>query len=416
MSRETARRVGVLACLYVAQGLPFGLFTQALPVMMRQAGHSLEAIGLSNLLALPWALKFAWAPAVDRVAGARSRVIVPLNVAAAGLLAALAMVSPGATGPLLAVVLGCNFLAATQDIATDGYAVELLPEAERGLGNGVQVAGYRLGMVIGGGVLVTWFDVHGWKATFLLAAAGVFAATIPMFGAPAAPRLPATQPGSATDALRWDRWFAGREGFAWFALCFLYKFGESLGSGMVKPMLVDQGHSLGQIGQWVGLYGSIGGMAGALLGGALVLRTDRRSALTAFAVLQLTSLLAYAALASLPATPVQTAIVLEHFCSGMATAGLFTVMMDACRPGHAGMDYTVQASVVVLAQGLAGVLGGVSAAHLGYFHHFLLATAVAALAVVAVRRVGEGSERFRLRAVGGAGRRAGPAGNLFPDG
>ncbi len=40
----------VLSALYVAQGLPFGFFVQALPVMMRQAGYSLIAIGATGML------------------------------------------------------------------------------------------------------------------------------------------------------------------------------------------------------------------------------------------------------------------------------------------------------------------------------------------------------------------------------
>ena len=169
ISRATAGRAALLTSLYFAQGLPFGLFTQALPVMMRQQGYSLESIGLSNLLALPWVLKFLWAPWIDRISGPRRRVIVPLNVVAAGLLAALAVVSPGAMVPLIVTVFLCNLAAATQDIATDALAVESLPPAERGIGNGVQVAGYRLGMVLGGGALVQLFDAKGWMFTFFTA-------------------------------------------------------------------------------------------------------------------------------------------------------------------------------------------------------------------------------------------------------
>ena len=49
----------------------------------------------------------------------------------------------------------------------------------------------------------------------------------------------------------------------------------------------------------------------------------------------------------------------------MATAALFTCMMDWCRPGHSGSDYTVQASTVVIASGIAASLSGVTAHHLG---------------------------------------------------
>ncbi|MFP2907780.1 MFS transporter, partial [Pyxidicoccus sp. 3LFB2] len=66
----------------------------------------------------------------------------------------------------------------------------------------------------------------------------------------------------------------------------------------------------------------------------------------------------------------------EHVASGMATAAVFTAMMDACRPGHAATDYTVQASLVVLATGAAAAVSGFSAAALGYSAHFALAAAL----------------------------------------
>ena len=48
----------------------------------------------------------------------------------------------------------------------------------------------------------------------------------------------------------------------------------------------------------------------------------------------------------------------EHFASGMATAALFTAMMDWSRPSASGTDYTVQASAVVIATGIASTLSG----------------------------------------------------------
>ena len=59
-------QVGLLLSLYVAQGLPVGFLTQALPAILRQNHVSLAAIGGFGLLMAPWALKFLWAPIVDR--------------------------------------------------------------------------------------------------------------------------------------------------------------------------------------------------------------------------------------------------------------------------------------------------------------------------------------------------------------
>lgn len=391
-------RVALLLTLYFAQGLPYGLFGHALPVILRQQGHSLEHIGLSNLLALPWALKFLWAGPVDRVSGHRRRVILPLNVAAAALLLVLAAVSPGSVLPLVLVVLGCNLVAATSDIATDGYAVELLDERDRGLGNGVQVGGYRLGMVVGGGVLLSSFAVTGWAGTFALAAACVALACLPLAVAPETPR--AAPPGA--DARPGDhhlhRWFAVPGGGRWFALLVTYKLGDALGTGMVKPMLVDMGLGLADVGRVVGVYGSAASILGALAGGLLVQRLGTRAGLALFALGQGVAVGGWAVVAALGPDHWALAAVAEHLVSGMATSALFTAMMYACRRDRPGADYTVQASVVVIAQGLAAIASGWTASELGYVGHGIVATFVCLAPLLLVLRwPREAPERFALR-------------------
>lgn len=73
-------KILLLGSLYLAQGLPYGFFTQALPVLLRDAGYSLKAISATSLLFLPWALKFLWAPFVDH-RGTRKSWLLPLQLA-----------------------------------------------------------------------------------------------------------------------------------------------------------------------------------------------------------------------------------------------------------------------------------------------------------------------------------------------
>jgi PAT family beta-lactamase induction signal transducer AmpG len=93
---KTPAKLGLLTSLYLSQGLPFGFFTLALPVLMRKSGVGPD-IGLANLLAVPWALKFLWAPLVDRWGspsfGRRRSWIVPLQLFSVATALALAFVS-----------------------------------------------------------------------------------------------------------------------------------------------------------------------------------------------------------------------------------------------------------------------------------------------------------------------------------
>ena len=132
----------LLASLYCAQGLPSGLVAHAMPVLLRQHGVDLAWIGLLKLLALPWLLKVLWAPWIDRISsdrlGHHRGWILPLQSGVVGCLAVLALMDPqalfgSALWMLLGTLLLINLAAATQDVATDGLAVRLLPERWRGL-------------------------------------------------------------------------------------------------------------------------------------------------------------------------------------------------------------------------------------------------------------------------------------------
>ena len=71
MPHTLNQRLAILLTLYLAQGLPTGIFSQALPAILRSYDVSLTVIGFSGLLAIPWALKFLWSPYVDKYHSSR---------------------------------------------------------------------------------------------------------------------------------------------------------------------------------------------------------------------------------------------------------------------------------------------------------------------------------------------------------
>jgi len=381
-------RLGILFCLYFSQGVPFGFFSHALPPLLRSYGVNLEVIGIVSALAAPWALKFMWAPVLDRFGsiryGFRKSWIIPLQGCFVGVLVLISMVDPegfrgGAYNMLFFLLFLSNLVAATQDIATDGMAVEILSPAERGPGNGVQVAGYRVGMMLGGGVVLILLDYLGWAMAFYCLAVLIILATVPVlvYREPPLPRArPHTEPRhlfyTFLDFIRQPRIWP------WILVVALYKAGDAFGSGMTKPMLIDSGLSVVTVGWLSGVVGMVAGIAGALTGGFIILRLGRVRALLWFGLFQALSILGYYLIArgetGLPFICVVS--VFEHFIGGMATAALFTLMMDACRVGYAGTDYTVQASIQVIVAGGLHMLSGFSAGYLGYEVHFMLSFAI----------------------------------------
>lgn len=427
---STAGRVALLSSLYFSQGLPYGFFTQALPVWMRQQGLSLTLIGASSVLALPWALKFLWAPLVDRYGGSplgrRRGWILPLQFAqilAIGALAVVGAVATGSTGDgaprgealtamlhaMAVAMFVTNLVAATQDIATDGLAVDILRPEERGLGNGLQVAAYRVGMVVGGGALLAGFGVFGWTPT-LLAMAGLIAVmSIPTWLHREAPSLSA----AAAPVSLWASFDFFRRGGGtvaiWAGGIALYKIGDAIGSPMARTLLIDRGYDVVDVAWLLGTLGSVAGMVGALLGG-VVARRRRLHALVGCGLVHAVLMAAYALPVGLDLGVeegrllVGALVVFEHVTGGMATVSLFTAMMDAALKETGASDYTAQASVVVLASGVGSALSGVSADALGYVWHFVLAGVVCvigSLAMIPLYRLGIAPRPGEVQAEGG---------------
>ncbi|MFP5430896.1 MAG: MFS transporter [Gammaproteobacteria bacterium] len=386
-------RLGLLLTLYVCQGLPTGVFTQALPAILRRYDVPLTVIGMSGLLAMPWALKFLWAPLVESHFlarwGQRRSWILPMQLLGVATLLLIAFFDPyrlaTAEGVALFFILMfmVNLFAATQDIATDGLAVRTLDFHERGLGNGVQVAGYRLGLIIGGGLLLYLIGAWDWRLSFIVLAALLLLLTVPVwrFREPA----PASPQGPARSYVGIFTSFFARPGLkGWLVVLVTYKAGESLGSAMVKPMLVDMGLDLKQIGLMVSMAGSIAALAGALLGGWLTTVIGRYHAIIGFGALQGLGVAAYAWLSwhheageSVSMTAIYSINALEHFASGMAMAALLTAVMDLSRPDHAGADFTVQVSILAIFGGSFYLGAGFVAEALGYTGYYLISGAIA---------------------------------------
>lgn len=387
LARPTATTTVLLLSLYCAQGLPSGLIAHSLPALLRENGVDLAAIGLLKLLALPWLLKALWAPWVDRYGMARvghyRSWILPLQSLVILALLGLALVPSNwlfgqGFALLLALLVLINLCASTQDIATDALAVKLLPERLRGLGNSLQVGGYKLGMLLSGSGLLLLVGSLGWNLSLALLALLLLLVTVPVWLFAERRVLPASVASVPAHPLNlWQayRGFFLRPGMLlWLLVLVSYKLGDSLGSPMIKPMLVDQGWKSWDLGVLT-LYSTLSGIAGAVLAGWLYARFGAWRMLLLAGLLQAGGLAALAWVAShqLSLQWVYCLALFEQLADGMSTVVLFALMMGMCRAGHEGADFTVQASLQLLLLGVVGSFSGVLATMLGYSGLFLWA-------------------------------------------
>ena len=137
-----------------------------------------------------------------------------------------------------------------------------------------------------------------------------------------------------------------------------------------------------------GAVGSGASLMGAALGGALMVRVNRRTAMLCTGLGQALSFGLYIAAAmgwgGMPL--LWWATVIEGVVGTMATVALFALMMDASDPDHAGTDYTILASVVVAVGSLGTLAGGLVGDYLGYVWAFGIGAVLSAVGCVALVR------------------------------
>ncbi|MEC8191850.1 MAG: MFS transporter [Myxococcota bacterium] len=391
------RRLTLLGLLYLVQGMPFGFQVGALPIFLREQGVGLEAIGFSTALALPWALKFLWAPFVESRgghSGSRKRWIVPLQLAMAlGFLVASTLDLPAQLPLLMGLLFALNALAATQDIAVDGLAVDLLPPDELGVGNAAQVVGFKGGMTVSGGVLVWLTAQIDWAGAFACMAliiAGV-AAVLWATPEPARSGHPASAPGpSVRSVVATVRAAMLQPGMmAVVAVIASYKMGESIIDAMFKPFLMDHGIAAADLGLWLGTWGMGASILGSVGGGVLAMRVRLIPLLMAAGAVRMAPqaaqvLMAMGILDVTPATAIGVALA-EHCAGGALTTVMFACMMGWVSRDAGATHFTVLACIEVWGKSLAAFGSGVLATQLGYQGAFALGLSLGAVFLLLVR-------------------------------
>jgi PAT family beta-lactamase induction signal transducer AmpG len=193
-------RLIVVTVLGFASGLPLALTGQALQAWLSVEGIDIATIGFLSLVGLPYTFKFLWAPLMDRFElmpqlGRRRGWLVVTQLALAATLLLLAATPPKQSLQAFALLaLAVAFVSASQDVVIDAYRTDLLSAAERGLGSSLNVLGYRLAMIVSGGVALIWTDPTqggGWTWSEVYRTMAWLMAGVAVFSLLALPRLAA---------------------------------------------------------------------------------------------------------------------------------------------------------------------------------------------------------------------------------
>ncbi|WP_313109023.1 muropeptide MFS transporter AmpG [Atlantibacter sp.] len=358
----------ILLMLGFASGLPLALTSGTLQAWMTVENIDLKTIGFFSLVGQAYVFKFLWSPAMDRYTppflGRRRGWLIITQILLLIAIAAMGFLEPSTQlrwMAALAVIIA--FCSASQDIVFDAWKTDVLPPEERGAGAAISVLGYRLAMLVSGGLALWLADrLLGWQATYWLMAALLIPCIIASILAPEpsdAIPTPKTLQQAVVEPLH-D--FFGRNN-AWLILLLivLYKLGDAFAMSLTTTFLIrGVGFDAGEVGvvnKSLGLFATI---VGALYGGVLMQRLTLFRALLIFGILQGVSNAGYwlLSITDKHMVTMASAVFFENLCGGMGTAAFVALLMTLCNKTFSATQFALLSALSAVGRVYVGPLAG----------------------------------------------------------
>ncbi len=263
------------------------------------------------------------------------------------------------------------FLSATQDIAIDAYRTDITIPEERGLAAALNTGGYRIAMMISGGVALILADKIGWRETYLIMAAFMLIGLIASWFAEQPTQDDTLAPSNLMTAIKEPfQEFLSRP-YAWGLLLFvvLYKIGDALSVSLLTPFLIrGLGFTLTAIGVVLKGVGLLTTMLGIFAAGIVMTRISLYRALLSFGILQIIAIvsLMILALTGKNIAVLTVCIGLDFFCNGLGTTALVTFLMGLCDQRYTATQFALLAAFSAIGRVFIGPVAGVMAHNMGW--------------------------------------------------
>lgn len=390
MLATAGRRKFLFALLYLSEGAPIGFLWGWLATRVSEAGVPLaEWTSLAALLALPWALKFFWAPLVDVLRGPRWTFrawIVTAQLVMGVTLLPLGWLDLSTDFGVLLWLLPIHaFAAATQDVAIDALAIAHSPAEERGKLNAWMQAGILLGRGLFSAGALMWEGDVGRPAVIAVLVGTVWVSAALVLAS-------RERPIEGGRALARLRQFAGLAGRAlrrrntWLGLAFaaIAAAGFEFTGGVVGPYLNHLEYSGEAIGRFFVLR-LVAMALGALLAGRFADALSRVKAVAIFQALFACAILALAVVAAYAKGPRPEAVywmlLAVFFCIGLYTASSYALFMDLTDARLGATQFSAFMGATNFCESWSIKVGGTYQAGFGYPVAFALMALVSLIAL-----------------------------------
>ena len=350
----------------------------------------LKLIGLFSLTNLPYAVKFLWAPLLDKILAAKSKIMVLLiiNFLLISNLLTLGSFSPNTNLLEIAVCsFVVSFFSASQDIVLGNLRINILKPKEHGPAGGIYNFGYRIGMVFSGSGAIYLSDLLSWRMIYsisgIILAIASFA--ISLFIVFLQKKEITRDSKNIFDITSKDTHHHGEEKTLnvkslTILLIFLvwYRLADDMIVQMLNPLLLSLEYSNIDIATFGKLCGTIGTIIGSIIASNMMLRISISDALLYFGISHCLAhtllIIQYLVGKNIMVLFVTTAV--ESITGGMSMAAYMALITASCYGKWRGTQYALFTSMMGCSRTLFPSFSGIIVSYLGWKIFLCLATII----------------------------------------
>ena len=363
------KRLVIIFLLGFSSGLPLALVTSTLQAWFADCGMPVLATGMLSLVGFPYIYRVLWGPLLDRYSlfsmGLRRSWILLMQICLLLGFNVMACFTPTHSAQVLAsLAFLLAIFSATQDASIDAHRTEFLPVSEHALGASLAVFGYRLALLIAGGLALVLASDLGWATTYRIMSLLMLAGIVATLWSKEPVRVRetvVTQTSLLSTFIAPLKDLSSRKGVVPLIIFILfYKLGEAFTtttSGIVMPFLIQGlGFSLDTIGYINKMLGISSILLGGLASGILLMRWSLYRALFCFGLLQALTNLLFVALAIVGQnlTLFAVAVVCDNFAAGMASTALVAFFMRLVNRQFTATQFSLLVAIATLPRVLSG--------------------------------------------------------------
>lgn len=368
-----------------SSGLPFLLTSTTLKYWLKSEGLDLKTIGYAGLIGLPYTLKFLTAPLLDHYTisnlGRRRGWLIVTQLGLIVSLLTLSFIQPNTNILLFCLIaFGVAFFSANQDTLIDAYRRETLSDDELGLGTALYTYGYRIAMLISGGLALILADHINWSHVYQLMSL-ISLLTLLITLKSEEPKITTKSPSLYEAVIDPFKDFLKREAALIILLFFiLFKVGDNLAGAMLPPFYREMGFSQTTIGIIAKTLSPYVTLIGPAIGGFLVMRLGIFKALWISGIMQSLSTFGFAVLSWVGNNIYLfgSVVIFEDLTASIGSIAFVSYMASLCNKRFTATQYALLSSLTGVPRVLIATPSGAIAEKMGWSNYFT-ACALAAI-------------------------------------